>query len=212
MKRFNSQFALGAVLTLGLLGTQAHSALAGSNQLSYAGATLTYDSMNSTFGTDCAWEKVPVSLNGVPIGTYYLNTSSTVSSGSLAPGGANPSFAALSNITTQLSTTPSAAGDIFSMTAATESTLSFGTSPSGTLVGAGGAFTVLKSTTNPKMATPGTSFGLVGSGWNGVTSNGFTGTFSSPAVPEASSVIGMSALLFGGGLISLRRNRRARAV
>lgn len=211
MKRFNGQFALGAVLTLGLLGTQAHSAFAGSNQLSYAGATLVYDSTNMTFGTDGKWEKVPVSLNGVPIGTYYLNTSSTLTSGSLTPG-ASGNQGALTGITTQLSSTASSAGDIFSMTSPSETTFSFGASPNGTLVGEGGAFTVLTSTTNPKMSSPGTSFGLVGSGWNGTASNGFTATFSSPAVPEASSVIGMSALLFGGGLISLRRNRRARAV
>ncbi len=72
-----------------------------------------------------------------------------------------------------------------------------------------GSFTTTTALSPVAGVTPGGSFAIALSGWNGVTTSGSGsgGTFSTP-VPEAASSAAMALLLVGGTLAGIRRKGR----
>ncbi len=215
MKRIVA-LSLAAAVAMAFLNTE--SAMARDNALSFASLTFVYSSKSNTFGTTGSngWELVPLQYNGLNLtGTYYLNWQATLASGTLVPGSPY-NFGTLSNVTAQISTTQSSAGDIFSMNASTASTSAY-TPASGapSLSVNGGNYGITVDSSLIPLSSPGDSFGVVATDWvpnnsgTGYISTGSGGSFSSPSVPEVNTSIAMMSLLCCGALALPFRTKRS---
>lgn len=212
----NGALSLAATVAMALLSTG--NALARDNALSFASLTFVYNSTSNTFGTTGSngWELVPLQYNGVNLtGNYYLNWQATLKSGTVVPGSPY-NFGTLSNVTAQVSSTQSSAGDIFSMNSSTAATSAY-TPPSGapSLSVNGGNYGITVDSSLIPLSSPGDSFGVIATDWipnssgTGYISTGSGGSFSSPSVPERSSSMAMISLMCCGLLTLHFRAKRS---